>query len=61
MFHFKNLPRIPETWVPSMGLVDALEKGMAAHCSILPWRIPWTEELVSYSPWGGKEWDMTEC
>ena len=23
---------------------DALEEGMAAHCSILAWRIPWTEE-----------------
>ena len=21
-----------------------LEKGMATHCSILAWRIPWTEE-----------------
>ena len=24
-----------------------LEKGMAAHSSILAWRIPWTEELGS--------------
>ena len=23
---------------------DHLEEGMAAHSSILPWRIPWTEE-----------------
>ena len=23
---------------------DPLEKGMAAHSSILSWRIPWTEE-----------------
>ena len=38
-----------------------LEKGMATHSSILAWRIPWTEEsLVGYSPWGGKESDMTE-
>ena len=21
-----------------------LEKGMATHCSVLAWRIPWTEE-----------------
>ena len=27
---------------------------MAAPSSILAWRIPWTEELVGYSPWGGK-------
>ena len=25
------------------GLEDPLEKGMAAHSSILAWRIPWTE------------------
>ena len=25
---------------------------MAAHCSILAWRIPWTEESGEYSPWG---------
>ena len=23
---------------------EDLEKGMATHCSILAWRIPWTEE-----------------
>ena len=29
---------------PEMGQEDPLEKGMATHCSILGWRIPWTEE-----------------
>ena len=33
---------------------------MATHSSILAWRIPWTEEPGSYSPWGCKELDMTE-
>ena len=33
-----------ETWVPSLGLEDPLEKGMATHSSILVWRIPGTEE-----------------
>ena len=33
-----------ETRVPSLGQEDPLEKGMATHCSILAWRIPWTEE-----------------
>ena len=33
-----------ETWVRSLGQDDLLEKGMAAHSSILSWRIPWTEE-----------------
>ena len=40
----KNLPAIQETWVGSLGQEDLLEKGMAAHSSILAWRIPWTEE-----------------
>ena len=33
---------------------------MAIHSSILPWRIPWTEDLAGYSPWGRKESDTTE-
>ena len=33
---------------------------MANCSSILAWKIPWTDSLVSYSPWGCKESDMTE-
>ena len=33
-----------ETWVPSLGQEDPLEKDMATHTSILAWRIPWTED-----------------
>ena len=33
-----------ETQVQSLGQVDALEKGMTTHSSILAWRNPWTEE-----------------
>ena len=40
----KNPPAIQETWVRSLGWEVPLEKGMAAHSSILAWRIPWTEE-----------------
>ena len=40
----KNLPAMHETWVQSLAWEDPLEKGMATHSSILPWRIPWTEE-----------------
>ena len=40
----KNLPAMQETWVQSLGWEDPLEKGTAAHSSILAWRIPWTEE-----------------
>ena len=28
----------------SLGREDLLEEGTATHCSILAWRIPWTEE-----------------
>ena len=40
----KNPPAVWETWVRSLGWEDPLEKGMATHCSILAWRIPWIEE-----------------
>ena len=40
----KNLPAMQETWVQFLGWEDPLEKGRATHCSILAWRIPWTEE-----------------
>ena len=39
-----NLSAVQETRVQSLGREDSLEKGLAAHSSILPWRIPWTEE-----------------
>ena len=38
----KNSPAKWETWVPSLGREDTLEKGKATHSSILAWRIPWT-------------------
>ena len=40
----KRLPAMWETWVRSLGQEDPLEKEKATHCSILAWRIPWTEE-----------------
>ena len=33
-----------ETWVPSLGQDDPLEKEMATHSCTLDWKIPWTEE-----------------
>ena len=33
-----------QTWVQSLDQEDPLEKAMATHSSILPWRIPWTEK-----------------
>ena len=40
----KNLSAMQETWVRSLGWEDPLEKEMAAHSSILAWKIPWIEE-----------------
>ena len=40
----ENLPARWETWVQSLGGEDPLEKAMAAHSSILAWKIPWMEE-----------------
>ena len=42
----KNLPEVQKTWVWSLDREDLLEKGMAAHSSILAWRIPWTDHGV---------------
>ena len=36
----KNLPAMRETWVPSLGWEDPLEKGKSTDYSILAWRIP---------------------
>ena len=53
-------PQWKRTRVWSLGWEDPLEKGMATHSSVLAWKIPWTDNLVGYSPWGGKELDTTE-
>ena len=34
-----------DTWVRSLGWEDPLEKEMAAHSSILAWKIPWTVDI----------------
>ena len=57
----KHLPIMWETRVQSLSWEDPLEKEMATNSSILAWKIPWTEEPVRLlSPWGRKEFDMTE-
>ena len=40
----KNPPAMQETWVWSLAQGESLAKEMAAHSSVLAWRIPWTEE-----------------
>ena len=39
-----NQCRRQETWVQSLGWEDPLQKEMATHSGILPWKIPWTQE-----------------
>ena len=52
----KNLPAMLETWVRSLGWEDPLgEAEMATHCSILAWRIPWTEEPGGATVYGVAE------
>jgi len=38
----KNPPAVQETLVQFLDWEDPLEKGKAAHRSILAWGIPWT-------------------
>ena len=56
----KNPPAMQETWVRSLGWEDPLEEGLAAHFSILAWRIHGQRSLVGYHPSGHKELDTTE-
>ena len=45
----KSLPATQETWVQPLGQEDPLEKGKAAHSSILVWRIQQTESILTPS------------
>ena len=49
-----------ETQVWSLGQEDPLKERMAAHSSILVWRIPQTEEPGGFGPWDHRESDTTE-
>lgn len=44
--------------IPVMGRFP--EEVMAVHLIFLLWRILWTENLMGYSPEGGKQSDTTE-
>ena len=56
----KNLSVVLQTRVRSLSQEDTLEKGMATHCNILAWRVPWTEEPDRLRPWDHKELETTE-
>ena len=50
----KNLATVQDTRGQSLGQKDVLEKEMATHPSIPPWRIPWTEESVGLQSMGSQ-------
>ena len=56
----KNLPAMQETLVGFLGWADPLEDGMGIHCSILAWRVPWTEEPGGLQSIRVAESDTTE-
>ena len=56
----KNLPALWEIQVPSLCQEDPLEKALAAHSSVLAWRIPRTEEPGELESRGSQESDRTE-
>ena len=56
----KNLPTVWDIWFRSLIREDPLEKTMAAHSSMLTWRIWWTEEPGGLQCMGRKESDTTE-
>ena len=58
----KNLPANEEDAGDvrsSLGWEDPLEEGMATHCSVLAWRIPWTKEPGGLRSMGSQR-DVTE-
>ena len=58
----KNLSAMQETGVSSLGREDPLEKGKEWQPTpvFLPGEFHEQRSLTGYSPWGCKEWDMTE-
>ena len=56
----KRLPAMQETWVPSLGWEDPLEKERATHSSTLAWKILWMEEPGGLQSMGSQRVGHTE-
>ena len=57
----KNPPAKQEMQVRALGREAPLEREMAAHSSILAWRIPWTEEPGGLQPmWVATQSDVSD-
>ena len=54
----KHLP-MQEIRVQSLGQDNLLGEEMATHCTILAWKIPWTEEPDGLLSIGSQELDMS--
>ena len=54
------MQKTQEMHVRSLGQEDPLEKEIATHSSILPWRIPWTEEPSGLQSMGSQRVGMTK-
>ena len=52
------MQEMQETWVDPWVRKTSLEESTAIHFSILPWKIPWTEEAGGLE---SIELDMTEA
>ena len=55
----KDLPAMQEAGVQSLGWEGPLEKEVAAHSSVLAWRITWTEEPGGLQSMGLRELHTT--
>ena len=51
----KHLPAVRETRVQSLSQEDPLAKDMATHSNVLAWKIPWTEDPGTQSPFSFKD------
>ena len=56
----KNLLSMRETQVQPLGRDDPLERKLAAHSSIVAWKIPWTEQPGDLQSMYCKESNTTE-
>ena len=56
-----QMQEMQEMWIQSLGPEDLLEEDVATHPVFLPGESYGQRSLVSYSPWGRKELDMTEA
>ena len=55
----KHPSAMQESQVRYLGWEDPLKQGIATHCSILAWRIPWTKDPGGLQSMGHKKSDTT--